>query len=102
MKFKIIPFFIFFLLITTVYAQHSVKKKLLGKSIKSLQDTSQVYDGEFQLDFTEINNKKVAYFYDPYELNEIKELEADKNYKELLPTLEYYVSNFGIQNFHKD
>lgn len=102
MRLNIISFFLFFLSTTILYGQHSAKKKLIGKSVKAVQDTNHSYSGEFQLDFSEINNKKVSYFHDPYELNEIKEMEADKNYKELLPSLEYYISSFGIQNFHKD
>ena len=48
------------------------------------------------------NINKVAYYRNAKELAKLRELEAAKDWPEMLKTLRKYVSNFGIQNFYKD
>lgn len=55
-----------------------------------------------QLIFTFKNVNKVAFYQNPSLLAKIKTFEHQKQYDNLLPALEEYVGNFGIQNFYKN
>jgi len=55
---------------------------------------------ELQISFPNLN--KVAYYRDDKKLSAIQKLEKKRRYNEVLPLLEAYVNNFGIENFYKD
>lgn len=55
---------------------------------------------EPQLDFPNLN--KIPYYHDRKQLVTIQKLERRKQYDKVLPLLDAYVRNFGIQNFYKD
>lgn len=55
---------------------------------------------ELHLDFPNLN--KLAYFRDDKKLAAIRKLEKKKQYDKVLPILEAYVGQFGIENFYKD
>ncbi|AKD03383.1 OmpA family protein [Pontibacter korlensis] len=55
---------------------------------------------ELQLDFPNLN--KIPYYHDRKQLSLIQRLEKRKQYNKVLPLLEKYVNNFGVQNFYKD
>ncbi len=57
-------------------------------------------DPEFHLDFPNLN--KFSYYHDRKKLSLIHRLEKRKQYGKVLPLLEEYVHNFGVQNFYKD
>ncbi len=54
----------------------------------------------FQLQFPNIN--VIPYYSDRKLLSTIQKLERRKQYDQVLPLLEKYVGNFGIENFYKD
>ncbi|MDX5420650.1 MAG: OmpA family protein [Hymenobacteraceae bacterium] len=55
---------------------------------------------ELQLDFPNLN--KIPYYSDSKKLSAIQKLEKRKQYDQVLPLLEAYVGNFGIENFYRD
>lgn len=55
---------------------------------------------EVQLLFPNLN--KIPYYHDARKLEAIRKLERKGRYDEVLPMLEAYVNNFGIENFYKD
>ena len=55
---------------------------------------------EIALDFPNLN--KVPYYRDKRKLRTISRLEKKKDYAKVLPLLQKYVSNFGIENFYKN
>ncbi|MBC5773851.1 OmpA family protein [Pontibacter sp. KCTC 32443] len=55
---------------------------------------------EIQITFPNLN--QVSYYHDEKKLSAIQKLEKKRRYKEVLPLLEAYVNNFGIENFYKD
>lgn len=60
----------------------------------------QAPDPAYQPDFP--NLTKIPYYHEPRKLALIQKLEKRGKYKQVLPLLERYVRNFGIQNFYKD
>jgi flagellar motor protein MotB len=65
--------------------------------IKTFAD---VAEGEYTFHFKNIN--KIPYHHDLKTLALIDKLEKKEQWDKLLPVLQGYVSNFGIQNFYKD
>ncbi|WP_162428615.1 OmpA family protein [Pontibacter pudoricolor] len=55
---------------------------------------------EVQITFPNLN--KIPYYHDEKKLSAIQKLEKKRRYNEVLPLLEAYVNNFGIENFYKD
>ncbi|MER2996051.1 OmpA family protein [Pontibacter populi] len=55
---------------------------------------------EVQITFPNLN--KTPYYHDAKKLATIQKLEKKRRYNEVLPLLEAYVNNFGIENFYKD
>jgi outer membrane protein OmpA-like peptidoglycan-associated protein len=77
------------------------KKKFLGKSIKNDQNINlQSIDGDYQFNFPNIN--LIPYYSNPQQLAIIESLWSKKNYAQVLPYLEKYVSQFGISNFQTE
>ena len=77
------------------------KNKYVTREVKKSNfDTLSVKKSEFQFDFKNIN--KIPYYYNAEELAIIKKYEHSRDYVKLLPVLERYVSNFGIENFSRD
>ncbi|MFD2245958.1 OmpA family protein [Pontibacter ruber] len=89
--------FLFFLLPFTGYGQY---KHIPLKAASGLKARKKAPNPELHLDFPNIN--KIAYYRDKKKLSAIQKLEKRKQYKQALPLLEAYVSNFGIDNFYKD
>ena len=69
-------------------------------STNGLKITKQAPNPEVHLNFPNIN--KIAYYRDAKKLAAIQRLERRKQYTQVLPLLEAYVTSFGIQNFYKD
>lgn len=93
---------IFFMLMQayTVYGQRD-KKKYITKTIdESSFDTITVKKSEFQFEFKNLN--RIPYYYNHNDLQLIKKYEQKRDYVKLLPLLENYVMNFGIENFSRD
>ncbi|MCR6639163.1 MAG: hypothetical protein NVV82_09310 [Sporocytophaga sp.] len=63
-------------------------------------DSLKTIDENFSIEFKNLN--KIPFYQDPKQLALIRKLEDQKNYAELLPVLENYVSNFGINNFSQN
>ena len=80
--------------------QKSKNKYVTREVKKSNFDTIAVKKSEFQFDFKNIN--KIPYYYNSEELITIKKYEQSRDYVKLLPVLERYVANFGIENFSRD
>ncbi|WP_345169291.1 OmpA family protein [Nibribacter koreensis] len=57
-------------------------------------------DAELVLSFPNLN--KVAFYQNPSKLSAILKLEQKQNWAKVLPLLEEYVGNFGIDNFYRD
>jgi hypothetical protein len=99
----IIVYFRIFLVITILYSCQTAygqkgKKKLKAQGVTSLNDSISVKKSEFQISFKNVN---VIPLYTNIEaLKLIHKCEDRRDYKQLLPLLEDYVSNFGIQNFY--
>ncbi|PRY13102.1 outer membrane protein OmpA-like peptidoglycan-associated protein [Pontibacter ummariensis] len=55
---------------------------------------------ELHLDFPNLN--KIPYYRNSRQLAAIQKLEKRKRYDQVLPLLEKYVHNFGVENFYKD
>ncbi|MEJ8758185.1 OmpA family protein [Pontibacter sp. H259] len=55
---------------------------------------------ELQITFPNLN--QLPYYQDGKKLAAIQKLEKKRRYNEVLPLLEAYVNNFGIENFYKD
>ena len=55
---------------------------------------------EVTIDFPNLN--KISYYENRRQKGTIRKLEKKKNWPKLLPLLQAYVSNFGIENFYKD
>ncbi|MHA6249150.1 OmpA family protein [Pontibacter sp. CAU 1760] len=70
---------------------------LLANGKKGPQNgSSSAYQPEFP------NLNKIPYYHEPKALATIHKLEKRRKYDQVLPLLEQYVRNFGIQNFYKD
>lgn len=96
------PFFVFLLLLQiwavgTVYAQKDDEKKNW-----KLNKFEGVQNNRNEIVFTFKNLNKVSNYQNPSLVAKIKLLEQQKDYVNLLPVLEEYVGNFGIQNFIKN
>ena len=77
------------------------KNKYVTRNVtKSQLDTIPAKKSEFQFNFKNIN--KIPYYYNKEELITIKKYEKSRDYVKLLPLLENYVSNFGVENFSMD
>jgi hypothetical protein len=57
-------------------------------------------DAELVLEFPNLN--KLAFYQNSSKLNAILKLEKKQNWAKVLPLLEEYVGNFGIDNFYRD
>lgn len=68
--------------------------------ISSLDSDSKTVQYTANLHFKNI--AKVAYYHNNKKLSHIQKLEKQKRYEQILPLLEAYVGNFGIENFYKD
>ncbi|HEY8402913.1 MAG TPA: OmpA family protein [Cytophagaceae bacterium] len=82
-----------------VFSQDKKKKYTTQTLAKPSGDATEK-KSEFQLTFKNLN--VIPYYYNKDELNQIRKYEHKKDYAKLLPALETYVSNFGIQNFSKN
>lgn len=69
-------------------------------SVKNVKLHKQLPSPELHLDFPNIN--RIAYYNDSKKLLAIQKLEKRKQFAQVLPLLEEYISNFGIENFYKD
>jgi outer membrane protein OmpA-like peptidoglycan-associated protein/tetratricopeptide (TPR) repeat protein len=76
-------------------------QKSAGNSYK-LTKFNGVENKRNEIVFVFKNINKLAFYQNPTLLARIKTLEGQKDYANLLPALEEYVGNFGIQNFHKN
>lgn len=79
-----------------VFAQKN-KKKFQTQAVQL--DTTPVKTTDYQFPFININK---PYYFNQAELDQIKKYEDKKDHQKLLPLLEKYVSNFGIQNFSRN
>ncbi len=96
-----IIFIVSCLFISNIAICQKGKNKYVTRDVKKSNfDTISVKKSEFQFDFKNLN--KIAYYYNPEELLLIKKYEQSRDYSKLLPVLERYVSNFGIENFSRD
>jgi hypothetical protein len=96
-----IIFIIVCLFISNIAICQKGKNKYVTREVKKSNfDTIAVKKSEFQFDFKNIN--KIPYYYNSEELAVIKKLEQSRDYVKLLPVLERYVTNFGIDNFSRD
>ena len=96
-----IIFIIGCLFISNIAICQKGKNKYLTREVKKSNfDTISVKKSEFQFDFKNLN--KIRYYYNAEELAIIKKHEQSRDYVKLLPLLEKYVSNFGIENFSRD
>jgi hypothetical protein len=100
----LMPYFRILLLFTilcsyqTAYCQKGKKKYKTQAIDNAPKDSGAVKKSEYQIPFKNIN---VIPLYTNIEaLKQIHKCEEKKDYKQLLPLLESYVSNFGIQNFY--
>ena len=86
----------------SVFAQN--EKERDPDSYKLMGMSGQISDSRFFSGFTfafpNVNVK--PYFSDLEILKKIQKWERRKNFTKLLPAMEEYVGNFGIQNFYKD
>lgn len=73
------------------------KKKYLTKSVQL--DTAPAKKAEYQFPFRNLNK---PFYMNSEELTQLQKYEEKKDYDKLLPALENYVSNFGIQNFYRN
>ncbi|MCJ8165203.1 OmpA family protein [Pontibacter sp. E15-1] len=58
------------------------------------------YNPGYGIQFPNLN--KIPYYHEPKKLAAIQKLEKRRKYAQMLPLLERYVHNFGIENFYKD
>jgi hypothetical protein len=82
------------------FCQKEKNKYVTREVKKSNFDTIAVKKSEFQFAFKNLN--KVPYYQNREELVLISKYEKSRDYDKLLPVLERYVQNFGIENFSKD
>ena len=83
------------------HAQKSKKGKKNNKVVSfELNDSIKTYSHSRLFDFPNVN--RVAYYQDKQKLNRILALNQMEEWEALLPDLQFYVSNFGIQNFYRD
>lgn len=80
------------------YYGYSQKHKVAP--LQSLDTKTKAAQSVNTLHFPNLN--KVAYYQHKKKLAQIEKLEKRKQYEQVLPLLEDYVSNFGIENFYKD
>lgn len=95
----IITQFIFFSF-QTATAQRNKKNYTTRDVSLGNPDSLKSIDENFSIEFKNLN--KIPFYQDPKQLALIRKLEDQKNYAELLPVLENYVSNFGIENFSQN
>ncbi|WMJ72813.1 OmpA family protein [Cytophagaceae bacterium ABcell3] len=93
-------FFILLLLIITSTNVLGQKRNKYHSSSLSSKGTLNQISAEHQFTFHNIN--KTPYYHNQSKYKEIKKLEEKENLEKLLPALEEYVRNFGIQNFSRD
>src|SRR6478752_6122239 len=100
MKFTYLFILVFFLQSSVftdcVYAQKN-KKKYTTREVKL--DTTPVKSSYYQFPFKNLNK---TYYYNEAELQQIHSLEEKKEIIKVLPILENYVMNFGMQNFQRN
>lgn len=76
------------------------KQIQFGQADSGLKIRTSAQQAEEQLYFPNLH--KTSYYHDRKQLSLIQRLERRKQYDKVLPLLEAYVQNFGIQNFYKD
>jgi len=100
MKFRWPLAFVFFVMIF-LYQQTSFgqkgKKKYKTEAVKL--DTTPVKSSDYVFPFINLNKN---YYYNEAELSMLHKYEEKKDFEKLLPALENYVRNFGIQNFYRN
>ncbi|MDB5273863.1 MAG: yiaD [Chitinophagaceae bacterium] len=92
---------IFFLLACSCQLVLAQKKK--GFKAQALAASEQAYAQQrlgFYITFPNVN--KIPFYFNQDELKKISALEKKKDFVALLPVLEQYVRNFGIQNFSRN
>lgn len=94
--FLLLIFLLLFSAHTPTFAQKT-KKKYTAKEVKL--DTSYREATEFQFAFTDLSK---PFYYNEEQLNQIKKLEERKDYVRLIPLMENYIRNFGVQNFFRN
>jgi hypothetical protein len=83
-----------------MHGQKSKNKYVTRDVKKSSFDTITAKKSEFQFAFPNLN--KVRYYQNAETMALIKKYEKNRDYVKLLPLLESYVNNFGVENFSKD
>jgi hypothetical protein len=79
------------------YSQKN-KKKYSTKAVATTKDSSSAKKSEYQIHFKNLGI--IPYYVNHEQLKHIQKYEDFKDYEKLLPLLEEYISNFGIQNFY--
>ncbi|MBX9850711.1 MAG: OmpA family protein [Cytophagaceae bacterium] len=72
-------------------------KKYTAKAVQF--DTTPVKTSEYQFPFKNLNK---SFYYNEEQIQLIRKHEEKKDLQKLLPVLEEYVKNFGIQNFYRN
>ncbi|WP_192820085.1 OmpA family protein [Rufibacter sp. LB8] len=95
-------FLCFFLLCATGSVTLGQTKNLLRLKQKPVSDSlrKKLPAAELVLDFPNIN--ETPYYFHKGKLAQIQKLEQRQNWEKVMPLLEEYVGNFGIENFYKD
>lgn len=75
-------------------------QKYKATPVRTLDEGEKSAQFSNALHFPNIN--RIGYYHDSKKLSKIQKLEKRKQYDQVLPLLEAYVGNFGIENFYKD
>jgi len=97
MKNKFYFWLFFFLLITLPLF---IKAQTTSPIVINDSTTRTSPKAEITIDFPNLN--KISYYESRRKKGTIRKLEKKKNWSKLLPLLQAYVRNFGIENFYKD
>jgi flagellar motor protein MotB len=90
-------FLLLFILLLPYTAYCQKYKEAPAPTLQSSSNSKQTPAG---IHFKNIN--KIPYYYNARKLALIKKLEKQQQYQQLLPILQTYIGNFGIENFYKD
>jgi outer membrane protein OmpA-like peptidoglycan-associated protein len=89
----------FLLFFSACFESHAQKNKKNYTTKEVKLDTSYREPKDFQFTFKNIGQ---GFYYNEEQLKQIKKLEEKKDYAKLVPLMENYVSNFGVQNFFRN
>ncbi|WP_241498919.1 OmpA family protein [Rufibacter ruber] len=90
------------LLLALACSVHGQTKNPLRLKQRPVTDSlrKKLPDAELVLEFKHIN--ELPYYYHKSKLAQIQKLEKKQQWNKVLPLLQVYVGNFGIENFYKD